>query len=74
MNRQCDNCRHYGESGGGEPGFCLWAKALPPVMVQMLLAQEAEPAAHIRHTVFDGMEISMPPDGYCSAHSFEDPN
>ena len=69
MELRCDNCEHYGDSGAGEPGYCLWGKRLPPGMRQMLAAQEAEPTAQIAHTAFDGMEISTEADGWCSAHA-----
>lgn len=64
----CSTCKHYGENGAGEPGYCLYGVGLPPVMKEMLAALEAEPAAHIQHTVFDGMEISTPPDHSCSCY------
>lgn len=65
-DRRCKTCRFYGHSGGGEPGYCLWAQNLPPVLRQMLAAAEAEPSARIAHTVFDGMEISTDKDHCCS--------
>lgn len=68
-DRKCKNCAHFGDSGAGEPGYCLWGKALPPVLKQALAAMEAEPAAHIAHTVFDGMEVSTGEDDLCSGYS-----
>ena len=67
--RKCGNCRFYVDSGAGDPGYCLWGTSLPPVLREALAAAEAEPSAQIRHTVFDGMEVSVDEHHCCSAWS-----
>lgn len=67
--KKCKNCAHFGGSGLGEPGYCLWGKAMPPVLRKVLAAMEAEPSAQIAHTTFDGMEVKTGEDDLCSGYS-----
>ncbi|MBW4972090.1 hypothetical protein KZZ08_00575 [Roseovarius mucosus] len=67
MQRQCKTCLHYGESGSGVPGYCLWAAALPPVLQELLAALEADPGTSIAYTVFSKMEFSVDETDCCSA-------
>jgi hypothetical protein len=70
--RKCGNCLFYGDSGAGITGYCLWGVSMPPVLREILSAAEAEPAAQIKHTVFDGMEISTDEFHCCSGWQSRD--
>ncbi|AUQ95969.1 hypothetical protein PhaeoP66_03227 [Phaeobacter inhibens] len=71
--KTCQNCAHYGENGAGEPGFCLWAKSMPPVMQHILSAMTAEPSGMINYSSFDGKAVPTDPDHCCASHK-EDPD
>ncbi len=67
--KTCQNCAHYGESGDGEPGVCLWAQSMPPAMKELLSALTADPSTMISYSLFGDVEVEVSPDHCCASHS-----